>query len=75
MGPNMRRLIPLLAASLVAAVATAATRPPLLDAAKMNRRAPAIRAASSRLRVAVGPVKCESSGSLTERGTLGIAAW
>ena len=41
----------------------------------MNRRTPAKRAASSMLIVAVGPLSCDASGSRTERGTLGIAAW
>jgi ankyrin repeat protein len=38
MRPNTRRLIPLLAVSFVAAVAAAATRPPLLDAARNGDR-------------------------------------
>ncbi len=41
----------------------------------MKRRTPACRAASSMLRVAVGPLSCDGKGSRTERGTLGIAAW
>ena len=39
----------------------------------MNRRTPARRAASSMLSVAVGPLSCDSIGSRTDRGTLGIA--
>ena len=41
----------------------------------MTRRTPAWRAASRTLSVAVGPLACDGSGSRTDRGTLGIAAW